>query len=74
MSCPANMLGHLRAIPECALGFMWSAGACSRRPPTGLARACSSHQPGSANLPIGVFDSAFRSIYTLSLSKNERII
>jgi hypothetical protein len=34
---------------------MWSAGACSRRLPPGLARACSSHQPGNANLPIAAF-------------------
>jgi hypothetical protein len=36
-------------------GTMWSAGACSRCLPLGLARACSSHQPTNVNLPIGAF-------------------
>ena len=31
---------------------MWSAGACSRCLPPGLAPACSSHQPTNTNLPI----------------------
>jgi|SRR5690348_12483955 len=34
---------------------LWSAGACSRCLPTGLARACSSHQSGITNLPTGSF-------------------
>src|SRR5579862_4824539 len=45
MLCPAQILGYLRTGYRARTGAIWSAGACSRCLPLGLARACSSHQP-----------------------------